>query len=124
MNRTEHTGWLTGDPKPLTETENGPVTTFRLRVPRRKSTKKKADFFTVVVWGPQAKACVEHLSDGRRVAVPGRLEQQEWRDENDVWHERVVIVASEVEFLGFPPDGQPAADGEKPNAPTDDDIPF
>lgn len=124
MNRTEHTGWLTGDPKPLTETDNGSVyTTFRLRVPRRGS-KKKSDFFTVVVWGAQAKACVEHLTEGRRVAVPGRLQQREWHDDNNVWRERVVIVADEVEFLGFPPDAQPAADDEKPSTPADDDIPF
>ena len=99
MNCVQQIGRLTADPQPLRTTESGPVTTFRLAVPRSKDSAKEADFFTVEVWQRLAEVCAEHLLRGREVAVDGRLEQREWRTDEDQTRERVVIVARHVRFL-------------------------
>ncbi|HWT91617.1 MAG TPA: single-stranded DNA-binding protein [Solirubrobacteraceae bacterium] len=123
MNTTQQIGNLTADPQPVTQTEHGPVTTFRLAVPRAKGSRKKADFFTVEVWGKQAESAAQWLKEGREVAVAGRLEQREWRDDNDVWHERVIIVARTVDYLRGAGKEEPVA--SEPVAPdaTGDTVP-
>ena len=99
MNCTQHIGRLTADPDPLRNTAHGPVTTFRLAVPRGGGGTREADFFTVEVWQRLAEVCAEHLARGREVAVDGRLEQREWRTDEDQPREQVVIVARHVRFL-------------------------
>ena len=124
MNTTQQIGRLTKDPEPVTQTENGPVTTLRLAVPRPKGSKKNADFVTVEVWGKQAEAAAKWLKEGREVGVAGRLEQREWRDDNDTYHERVLIVARTVDYLRSPRKDDDPAPGEVPATPDGDDIPF
>ncbi|HWT92735.1 MAG TPA: single-stranded DNA-binding protein [Solirubrobacteraceae bacterium] len=124
MNTTQQIGRLTKDAEPVTQTANGPVTTMRLAVPRPKGSKKNADFFTVEVWGKQADSAAKWLKEGREVAVAGRLEQREWRDDNDTYHERVVIVARTIDYLRTPRKDGEAQPGEAPATPEGDDIPF
>jgi len=121
MNSTQQIGRLTADPESVRETEHGKVTSFRLAVPRNNGASRKADFFTVEVWDRLAETCAKYLRQGREVAVTGRLEQREWRTDDDQPRERVVIVARSVDFLR----GRKAA--EEPvaaSAPADEDIPF
>ncbi len=125
MNSTQQIGRLTADPDEVRETDHGKVTSFRLAVPRSNGASRKADFFTVEVWNRLAETCAKYLREGREVAVTGRLEQREWRTEDDQPRERVVIVARSVDFLrGRKADdeayGEPVAAG----APSDEDIPF
>jgi single-strand DNA-binding protein len=125
MNSTQQIGRLTADPESVRETEHGKVSSFRLAVPRSNGASKKADFFTVEVWNRLAETCAKYLREGREVAVTGRLEQREWRTDDDQPRERVVIVARSVDFLrGRKADdeayGEPVAAG----APSDEDIPF
>jgi single-strand DNA-binding protein len=116
VNTTHHIGRLTADPEPLKTTPHGNVTTFRIAVPRPNGAAKDADFFTVEAWQRLAETCVAHLSRGREVAVEGRLDQREWRDDQDQPRERVVIVAWAIGFLREPR-------GAGLNGP-DEDIPF
>jgi single-strand DNA-binding protein len=126
MNTTQQIGRLTADPETVRETEHGKVTSFRLAVPRTSGATKNADFFTVEVWNRLAETCSKFLREGREVAVTGRLEQREWRTDDDQPRERVVIVARAVDFLrGRKADddsayGEPVAAG----AVADEDIPF
>jgi single-strand DNA-binding protein len=116
MNSTHHIGRLTADPEPLKTTPHGSVTTFRIAVPRPNGAVKEADFFTVEAWKRLAESCVTYLARGREVAVEGRLDQREWRDDEDRGHERVVIVARSIQFLRET--RQAAPDGAH------EDIPF
>jgi len=102
MNTTHQIGRLTADPEPIRDTEHGKVTTFRLAVPRAKASAREADFLTVEVWDRTAELCAAHLTQGREVAVVGRLEQREWRTESDERRERIVIVGRQVDFLRSP----------------------
>lgn len=124
MNTTQHIGRLTKDPEPVTQTEHGPVTTFRLAVPRPKTAKKKADFVTVEVWGDQAESTAKWLKEGREVAVAGRLKQREWKDDNDHFRERVVIVARTVDYLRTPRKDDPIDPSEVPVTPEGEPVPF
>jgi single-strand DNA-binding protein len=116
VNSTHHIGRLTADPEPLKTTPHGSVTTFRIAVPRPNGAAKEADFFTVEAWKRLAETCVAQLTRGREVAVEGRLDQREWRDDQHRGHERVVIVARSVAFLREP--RQTGRDGAQ------EDIPF
>jgi single-strand DNA-binding protein len=120
MNTTQQIGRLTADPAEIRETDNGKVTSFRMAVPRSSGASKDADFFTVEVWNRLAETCAKYLTEGREVAVTGRLEQREWRTEDDQPRERVVIVGRSVDFLrGSKADRETAAVGAG-----DEDIAF
>ena len=116
MNSTHHIGRLTADPEPLKTTPHGSVTTFRIAVPRPHGAAKEADFFTVEAWKRLAETSVAQLTRGREVAVEGRLDQREWRDDKDQPHELIVIVARSIQFLREP--RQTGSHGVQ------DDIPF
>ena len=116
MNSTHHIGRLTADPEPLKTTPHGSVTTFRIAVPRPNGAAKEADFFTVEAWKRLAETCAAHLARGREIAVEGRLDQREWRDDQNQARERVVIVARSIGFLREPRQGH--------HDVQDEDIPF
>lgn len=123
MNTTQLIGRLTADPGEVRDANDSRVASFRIAVPRPKGAQKDADFFTVEVWNGLAETCAKYLSEGREVAISGRLEQREWRGENDQPHERVIVVARTVDFLrGGKTDRETAAVGSS-TAP-DEDIPF
>jgi single-strand DNA-binding protein len=123
MNTTQQIGRLTADPSEIRETDNGKVASFRMAVPRSSGASKDADFFTVEVWNRLAETCVKYLSEGREVAVTGRLEQREWRTDDDEPRERVVIVGRSVDFLrGSKADREAAGVGA--NGAPDEDIAF
>jgi single-strand DNA-binding protein len=82
------------------------VAHFRLAVDRR-SAAGGADFLDVAVWEKQAESCGRFLSKGRRVAVDGRLRSRTWDDDDGKRRYAVEVVASSVEFLSRPDDGEP-----------------
>ena len=103
MNSVQLIGRLTHDPEPQATPSDRPLTTFRLAVdhPRRQL----ANFITVKAWGRLAEVVAEHLARGRRVAVWGALEHEEWMTKDGERRERLVVVASRVEFVDPPPAG-------------------
>ena len=56
-------------------------------------------YVDVVAYGALAKPVAEYMTQGRRVAVSGRLEYREWRDDSDGFRSKHEIVADNVEFL-------------------------
>lgn len=104
MNCISLIGRLTRDPE-LKESGNGtPVATLRLAIPRRRNGEDAgAVFVTVVCFDRVASAAHEHLYQGRRVAVVGRLEHREWTDGQGIRHSLHEIVADAVDFLDSRP---------------------
>jgi single-strand DNA-binding protein len=150
INRVIITGNLTADPE-LRSLPSG-TSVCKLRVAcntRRKDNSTgewvdKPNYFDVTVWGAQGENCARYLSNGRPVAVDGRLEWREWEQEG---HKRqgIDIIADSVQFLSSPrDDGGPGngftarsdipvdtndfaaapAGGGSSSAASDDDIPF
>jgi single-strand DNA-binding protein len=126
INSVNFTARLTRDPELRSTRSEHSVTTLRVAIGRPKSRDgedRGAVFYSVEVWNGAAENCVRFLSKGSRIAVNGRLDHDQWKDEHDVPHERSYVVAHQVTFLDPPPkagdsgtsagDGTPAA-GEAP----------
>jgi single-strand DNA-binding protein len=86
----------------------------RLRVAtttRRKAGEEwveKTNYFTVEVYGAQARSCAQYLRRGSRVLVDAELDWREWTDQQDNKREAVTLRARQVVFEG----GRPASPGE------------
>jgi single-strand DNA-binding protein len=101
MNTVTITARLTADPQQRTVGELQ-ICDLRVAIPRRKSRDGKdrgAVFIDVATFGPLASICGQYLSKGRRVAVSGRLELDEWEAEDGGQRRRHKIMAEQVEFL-------------------------
>jgi single-strand DNA-binding protein len=76
----------------------------RLRVAsttRRRTGEEWADktnYFTVEVFGAQARSCAEYLCKGSRVFVDAELDWREWTDQQDHRREAVTLKARKVLF--------------------------
>ena len=72
----------------------------RLRVAtttRRRTGEEwvdKTNYFTVEVYGAQARACAEYLGKGSRVVVDGELDWREWTAQEQKRREAVVLRRS------------------------------
>ena len=88
----------------------------RLRVAtttRRRAGEEwvdKTNYFTVEVYGAQARACAQYLHKGSRVFVDAELDWREWTDQQDNKREAVTFKARQVLFEGPRPNPQEAAD--------------
>jgi single-strand DNA-binding protein len=110
VNRVVITGNQTRDPE-LPHTGSGTaVCDLRVAVNARRKNQAgawvdKANYFDVVVWGARATNCAEYLAKGRKVAVEGRLDWQEWEAKDGSGKRQAVkIMADNVEFLSYKPD--------------------
>ncbi len=101
MNNVTLTGRLTQDPTLRTAGELE-ICDLRLAIPRRKGREgedRGAVFVDVTAFGALGKSCGEYLAKGRRAAVQGRLELDEWEAQDGSSRRRHKIVADTVEFL-------------------------
>ena len=78
----------------------------RLRVAstaRRRNGEEwvdKTNYFTIEVFGAQARACAQYLSRGSRVVVDAELDWREWTDQQQNKREAVTFRARQVLFEG------------------------
>jgi single stranded DNA-binding protein len=88
----------------------------RLRVAtttRRRAGEEwvdKANYFTVEVYGAQARACAQYLRKGSRVFVDAELDWREWTDQHDNKREAVTFKARQVLFEGARPSPETAVE--------------
>ena len=77
----------------------------------------KTNYFTVEVFGAQARACAEYLRRGSRVFVDAELDWREWTDQQDNRREAVTFRARNVVFEGgggqANDDGAPSANRDR-----------
>lgn len=100
MNNVTLTGRLTQDPQTRTAGDLQ-IANLRLAIPRRKGREgedRGAVYIDVVTFDGLAKVCGQYLTKGRRVAVAGRLELDEWEKDGQR-RQRHKVVADSVEFL-------------------------
>ena len=80
----------------------------RLRVAstaRRRNGEEwvdKTNYYTVEVYGAQARACDQYLTRGSRVVVEAELDWREWTDQHGAKREAVTFKARQVLFEGSP----------------------
>lgn len=102
INKVIEMGNMCADPE-LKQTQGGTsVCSFNIAVNRysKDPNEKKADFFTVVAWGPKAEFVCRYFKKGSPILVCGRLENREWSDKQGNKRISTEIIAEEVTFCG------------------------
>lgn len=107
-------------------------------------TQERTEWHRVTAWGRTGENCMKYLTKGRQVYVEGRIQTDEWEDDDGNTRHSTGIVALNVTFLsgGDSPSGggssgekkrrkrrkkeAPANDGwgDSDDSWDDDDIPF
>ena len=97
-------------------------------------TVEQTCFVDVVVWGRQAETASEYLHKGSPVFVEGRLQLDQWENQQGEKRSKLRVRADRVQFLGSPGKGTeyaaaPADSAPPPAAPApevadEDDVPF
>lgn len=95
MNSVQLIGYIATDIKlRLTKTEKK-VASFNLAVKNLKETT----FLTINCWDTTAVNLAQFCKKGSRIAITGSLKQESREDASEQKHQRVVVVARNVEFL-------------------------
>lgn len=117
VNNVTVTGRLTKDPKVYNTSSENVYTLLRLAINggRTKSGEDRgAIFYDVKVWNGAAKACVEYLHKGSRVAVEGRLAQYDRPGDEGQWNH---LVGESVTFLDPAPKAEEEEQAEEAPEP-------
>lgn len=64
--------------------------------------KEVTCFVDVVVWDKLAELCQQYLTKGRPVLVEGRLQMDEWKNQQGEKRSKLRVRADTVKFLGTP----------------------
>ena len=98
MNKVMLMGRLTRDPE-VRVTQDGQTTIakFGIAVDRR-GKEDKADFFNVTAFNKTAQFAEKYLKKGTKIALAGRLQQDEYTNKDGQKVTSVSVVAEEVEF--------------------------
>lgn len=102
-NRVILMGRLTADPE-LRQTQSG-ISMCRVSIAvergyAKQGEEKKTDFFDVTFWRQTADFVCRYFSKGRMIHVEGKLQNDNYTDQNGVKHYRNVIIAESVDFCG------------------------
>lgn len=87
-----------------------PVSRFTVAINNGKNDKgedRPADFINCVIWEKQAENMAKYTKKGSKVAVKGRIKNDNYDDGNGVRHYRTYVLANRVMFLDSKSSGQP-----------------
>ena len=98
MNRVEIIGRLTRDPE-IRMTTDGQTTIGRFGIAvDRRGKEQKADFFNVTAFNKTAQFAEKYLKKGTKIAICGRIQQDEYTNRDGQKVTAVIIIADELEF--------------------------
>jgi single-strand DNA-binding protein len=124
MNRVFLAGNLTRDPEVRYTPSGMAVADLRLAVNERykdsttNEWKEKAVYVDVVVWGRQAETSGQYLSKGSPVLIEGRLQLDQWENQQGEKRSKLRVNASRVQFLSGGGGGTQGG-GSRPDAGTE-----
>ena len=100
MNVAIITGRLTRDVE-IQESKKGkdPVRWANITLAVQRNADE-VDFINCTVWGAQAETLAQYKRKGDSLLVQGVLQQNVWKDKNDVNHYETYINVQRVEFIG------------------------
>ena len=96
LNSFSFTGRLGTDPTMRYTANESPVTSLRVAM---QIAKEKTLWFDVTVWGKMGETSNQYLSKGSRVAITGRLDQDEWTGDDGQRRTTLKVIANSVVFL-------------------------
>ena len=113
------------------------VANFTLAVNRRfkRDGEPDADFFDCVAFGRTAETMDKFLSNGRQIALTGRLQVRTWEDKEGKKRKTVEVIVESFDFCGKREDAEVKQPTQQDSAETtggfypisdddDDDLPF
>ena len=80
-------------------------------------SKEVTCFVDVVVWDKLAELCQQYLAKGRPVLVEGRLQMDEWKNQQGEKRSKLRVRADTVKFLGTPQKRDEGSQGGSHAAP-------
>ena len=85
----------------------------------------KTEWHRIVMYGKMAETAAEYMKKGQMVYVEGRLETNEWEDQNQVKRKTTQVRCDNFTMLGRRQmQSQETASIDQPSMNSDDDIPF
>lgn len=117
LNQVALMGRLTADPELRHTTTNIPVVSFTLAVDRRfarQGEEKQTDFINIVAWRQTAEFVARFFKKGMQVAVTGRIQSRNWKDNNGNTRYATEVVVDNAYF----------ADSRRDQAAPAGDAPF
>jgi len=119
MNQVILMGNLTRDPESRKTPTGMTVADFSLAISDSYKDKDgkwvdKACFVEVVAWDRQAETCTQFLKKGSPVLVEGKLQLDQWKNENGEKRSKLRVRAMRVQFLGKSTGGDTAPKTKTP----------
>lgn len=102
-NRVILMGRLTRDPELRTTPSGISMCRFSIAVDRnfvKQGEERQADFFDVTVWRNTAEFVCKYFSKGKMIHIEGRIQNNNYEDQNGVKHYAQAIIADQVCFCG------------------------
>lgn len=108
MNKVIEIGRLTKDPEITTSTSGTTFARFSIAVDRRfkKEGDPDADFFNCTAFGKTAEFIEKWIKKGTKVAITGRLQNNNYTNKEGQKVYDIRIMVEEIEFAESKKDGQ------------------
>ena len=123
LNHIDVMGRLVRDPELRYTQSNTPVTSFTIAVDRdfgkTESGDKQTDFLDCVAWRSTAEYINKYFTKGRMAVVEGRLQVQDWTDQNGTKRRSYQVIADSV-YFGDSSKKSSGASGEAEPPPMED----
>ena len=88
-------------------------------------SQDKTEWHRIVMYGKMAETAAEYMKKGQMVYIEGRLETNEWEDQNQVKRKTTQVRCDNFTMLGRRQmQSQETASIDQPSMNSDDDIPF
>ena len=102
FNRIILMGRLTKDPELKTTQSGVTMCRFSIAVDRAysKGQEKQTDFFDITAWRQTAEFVSKYFSKGKCILIEGKLQNNNYTDQNGVKHYQNVVIADSVAFCG------------------------
>ena len=102
FNRIILMGRLTKDPELRTTQSGVTMCRFSIAVDRAysKGQEKQTDFFDITAWRQTAEFVSKYFSKGKCILIEGKLQNNNYTDQNGVKQYRNAIIADNVAFCG------------------------
>ena len=133
MNIVILTGRLGKEPEVRYTQSGTAVASYSIAVPRisPREGDPDADWFECTAWGKAAEFAEKYMTKGRRFAVTGRLQNDDWTDKDGNKRRTTKVIVQSQEFADAKPEGgsapkEEAKDEGWMNVPDgiDEDLPF
>ena len=125
MNKVMLMGRLTKDPEVKYTQQNLAVARYSLAVARRFQQKgqPEVDFINCVTFGKSAEFAERYLSQGKQIAIVGRIQVSSWENGNGQKQWSTEVIVEEHYFTGSKVN-KTEENGFYTVEESDDDLPF